>query len=379
MTDDVGVLSFYTTADPHEEGGRPAWQTRARTCLRQLPEQVKAQRSRGDWLAVKARLDSLSAEFEQVLNVRSPGIGRALFAPVSDSAAEVISVQVPLVDKVEIAPMAQLRPLVAAWSAAGPAGAISVGPDEVRVIELRLGRAEHVATIEHPDDPADRRDMKGPAHGSPAMTQQSNPQIDRFDGREEYRLHRYLRTLGHTIVQLASESAWEYLAITGDISLAQALAGGLPHAFQPEVVLLPHPVSSTTTTHQLAELVKPALANARHQRDQRLAKQARDAALASNMGPGAIGLSPTLGALQQGQVANLLMSHNGTWTGVRTSDGTLIAGHDQSNGFVSEPHLDEHMIMMAVHYGATVTIMDDTDAAPLGDERIGAILRWSAA
>lgn len=381
ITDDVGVLSLYTTADPHDETSRPAWQTRARTSLRQLPDQVKAHRARDEWLAVKARLDSLSTEFEQVLSARAPGVGRALFAPVSNGRVEIVSVQVPLVDKVDIAPMAQLRPLLCAWSEACPAGAVAVGPDELRIIDVRLGRSEHVATIEHPDDPADRRVMKGPAHSNPSMAQQTSPLVDVFDRREEFRLHRYLHSVGPTIASLAADRGWDCLAVTGEIALAQAVARGMPHNVRLDVMVLPHAVGASITTHKLGSLVEPALIQARQQRNRRLVQYAHDAALAARPGPGAVGLEATLAALQQGQVARLLMARGGSWQGLRASDGTLVASHDAdaSNRLAPESHLDERMIELALRNNANITMLDDVDAESLGAERIGAILRWSPA
>lgn len=378
MTDDIGVLSLYTTADPHDESSQPAWQKRVRFQLRHLPDQVKAHRSRNEWLAVKARLNSLSSEVDQALDSRTPGIGRALFAAVGNNDAEFVSVQVPLTDHVDLAPMAQLRPLVSAWSAACPAGAVSVSSDEVRVIDIRLGRAEQIRTIPHPEDTADRRDMKGPAHSNPSMAQQTSPLADVFDKREEFRLRRYLHTVGPKIGKIAIERGWDCLAITGDMALANAVAEGLPHGFRPSVALLPHPVSSMSA-HKLAALVEPALTRARQQHAQRLTEHARDAALAAKPGPGTIGLESTLAALQQGQVAHLLMAQSGQWNGSRTTHGTLVAGHDAaaSNGLVPEPHLDERMIELAFRDGADITIVADDAAWPLGEEGIGAILRWS--
>lgn len=381
MSDEIGVLSLYTTADPNAETGQPAWQKRVRNQLRQLPEQVKAERSRDDWLAVKSRLEELSAELDQMLDSRMPGRGRALFAPMSNTRnAEIVSVQVPLTDHVALAPKAQLRPLLSAWSHAAPAGAIAVSSQEIRIVDMRLGRAEDVATIPHPEDTADRRDMTGPAHSNPSMAQSMVSLNDVYDRREEYRLHRYLHSMGPAVAQFATDRGWDVVAITGGVSQAQALASGFPHGFQPEVVVLPHPVSNSATPSKLAALVSPAVAESRNERAQRLASHARNAAMAAKPGLGAIGLQPTLAALQQGQVAHLLLAQDASWTGLRAPDGTLIAARGAgSNGLIPEPHLDELMIELAFRDGAAISVLDQRAAEALGDEGIGAILRWSAA
>lgn len=379
MTDDIGVLSLYTTADPHDDTGQPAWQARVRKELRHLPEQVKAEGTREQWVAVKSRLDNLTAELDQLLDSRTSGLGRALFAPVASSgSAEVVSVQVPLTDDLSLAPMAQLRPLVSAWSSNGPAGAVSVSADEVRIVDICLGIATDVATIPHPDDTADRRNMKGPAHSNPTMHQQTGSQYDLFNKREADRLHRYLHTLGPGIAKKASERGWDCLAITGDIALAQAVAYGLPSGFRPEVAVLPHPVSSMTSA-KLASLVSPAVQSARQDRERRLAAQVRDAALAARPGPGVLGLEATLNALQQGQVSHLMLASGAQWSGLRGPDQRLVSSNGSSpHGYIVEPHLDERMIELAMHEGADISVLEDEAAEPLGPEGIGAILRWSA-
>lgn len=379
MTDDIGVLSIYTTADRHDDTGQPAWQARVRKQLRHLPEQVKAEGTREQWVAVKSRLDNLTAELDQLLDSRTSGLGRALFAPLTDAdSAEVVSVQVPLTEDLSLAPMARLRPLVGAWTSNGPAGAVSVSVDEIRIIDLRLGTVAEVATIPHPDDTADRRNMKGPAHGNPTMAQQTGSQYDLFNKRAVDRLHRYLHTLGPQIAQTAAERGWDCLAITGDIALAQAVAQGLPRGFRPEVAVLPHPVSSMTAA-KLANLVAPALQAARSERGRRLAASAHDAALAAKPGPGVLGLEATLDALQEGQVAHLLLARESDWSGLRGPDERLVSSNGSSpHGFMAEPHLDERMIELAMQDGADISVLDDEAAEALGPEGIGATLRWNA-
>lgn len=382
LDDKIGVLSLYATADPHDESSRPAWRVRARTELKRLREHAKHHGPREYYAAVAARLDSLDGEVETLLDSRTRGLGRALFAPISNGHAELITVQVPLTDHVVLAPTAQLRPLVTAWSAAGPVGAVAVGIEEVRIVDLRFGLVDEVATIPHPNELADRRELTGKGHATPSTTYHSSASHhDLFEQREEDRLLRYLHSLGTGIAKYARTMGWECMALTGEVKYVQAVAAGLPPGLTADVVKLPHTVTGMTPP-KLASMVGPALAEARAKRNLALAQRARDAALSANAEAGACGLAPTLAALQEGRVAHLLLASDGNWRGNRSPDGTLVTEFEAPPGtapdmLTPEQRLDERMIEMAFRENAAITVLDAATAAPLADtEGIGALLRW---
>lgn len=382
MTDRVGVLSLYATADPHDESSQPAWRARVRTELKRLREQARQSGSRDYYAAVSSRLDELDSDVEALLDSRTTGLGRALFAPISNGRVEWFTLQIPLIDQVALAPTAQLRPLVAAWSAAGPAGAVAVSIDEVRLVDLRLGQASDVATIAHPDDLADRRELTGKGHATVTTTHHSSASHhDLFEQRAEDRLLRYLHTLGGEIAAHAKNYGWECIAITGETKYVHAVAGGLPSGLATTVVMLPHTVSGHSA-RKLATAVLPAVAEARAVRQLRLAERVHDAAFSTNSEAGSCGLAPTLAALQENRVAHLLLAADGAWSGMRAPDGTLTSDTDVPPGvdparLVRERRLDERMIELAIREGAAVSILDATAAAPLaGNDGIGALLRW---
>jgi hypothetical protein len=382
MTDHIGVLSLYATADPHDETSQPAWRLRARTELKKLREQAKKAGSREYYTAVSSRLDSLDQDVEMMLDSRTQGLGRALFAAISNGQVERITLQVPLDDQVKLAPTAQLRPLVTAWSAAAPAGCIAVAADEVRVIDLRLGLVHEIETIPHPEDLADRRELTGKGHATVSTTHHSSASHhDLFDRREEDRLLRYLHSLGPSVAKHAREQGWECIVVTGETKYVAAVTENLPANLSAELAKLPHTITALTPP-KLASVVEPALAEARAARNLQLAQRTRDAGLSANSDGGACGLRPTLAALQEGRVAHLLMAHDGTWTGSRNRDGVFFDEFEvprdaSAADLTPEPRLDERMIEMAFREGAAVTILDDTAATPLSDtDGIGAILRW---
>jgi hypothetical protein len=382
MSDDVGVLSLYATADPRDETSQPAWRVRARTELKRVREQARKAGPRAYAAAVNSRLDELDHDVEMMLDARTPGLGRALFAAIGNGNVERITLQVPLADHVALAASAQLRPLVNAWSAAGPAGCVAVAADEIRIIDLRLGLVSDVATIPHPEDLADRRELTGKGHATPATTHHSSTSHhDLFERREEDRMLRYLHSVGPMIATQVRQSGWECVVIAGEPKYVHAVTDGLPAGLSADVVKLPHTVTALTLP-KLAGVVEPVLAEARAVRNLGLAERARDAALGANAEAGACGLAPTLAALQEGRVSHLLLAHDGEWSGNRAPDGTLLTEFEipegmQPSELTPEPRLDERMIEMAFHGGATITVLDDDAAKPLADtDGIGAILRW---
>jgi hypothetical protein len=382
LTDPVGVLSVYLTIDPHERaeaGGNRPWELRMRQQLEQLRERLRQDRPREQWKAFTHRLDELASELARLVDPASSGQGRVLFAGIADGALRTVSLQVPLVDRVLLEPRAYLRPLVAAWSSAGPAGAVSVSADGLRVVDLRFGLAEVVETIRY-EGSVEQRELTGPAAGVPGLAQHSAPQHDLFERREEDKLLRFLRTTGPRLAELARQREWGDLALTGEAGLVTAVREGLPPALPAELVTLDHPVSSLPPA-KLAGTVGPALAQARTRRHRELAERARGAAL-SAANSGACGLGETLGALQQGRVAHLLLAADRQWQGSRTGDGFLTPDREVPPGLAAtdlspEPNLGERMLELAFSEGARVTILDPEAVAPLADaDGIGAILRW---
>jgi Bacterial archaeo-eukaryotic release factor family 5 len=381
MSDPVGILSLYVTADPHDESSQPAWRVRARTELKRLRDRAKQSGSRDYYAAVTSRLDDLEGDLETLLDARLHGIGRALFAAISDGYVDVVTLQVPLIDDISIATTPHVRPLVTAWSMAGPAGVVVVSVDEIRFVDLRFGHATDVAAIPHPEDVADRRELTGKGRATVATHHSSASHHDLFDQREEDRLLRYLHGLGGTIAEYVRDRGWEYLAVTGEFKYARMVADGLPPHLPADIVTLGQVVTSLTAP-KVATVVGPALDDARARRRSSLAERARDAALSPNAEHGVLGLEATLGALQEKRVAHLLLAADGAWSGRRSPDGTLTTEYDTPPGvdpatLQPDPRLDERMIELAFREDAAITVLDGDEGAPLADaEGIGAILRW---
>jgi hypothetical protein len=381
LTDPVGVLSIYVTLGPQERaeaGAKSPWELRMRHQLGQVRDRLRRTGPREHWMALRHRLTAIELELERLLDPAASGQGRALFAGVAGGRVRSVSLQVPLGDRVVLEPGAYLRPLVVAWSSAGPAGGVSVSAAELRVLDLRFGLAEVVDTIRY-EAGVEQPELKRPAAAVPGLPQHGAPQHDLYQRREEDKLLRFLRGTGRRLAEQAAERGWGDLALTGEATLVQAVREGLPPTLPAGVVTLDHPVNSLPAG-KLAGTVAPALAQARRRRQRELAERARGNALSANAG--ACGLGETLGALQQGRVAHLLLDADRQWRGSRGPDGYLTPEGEVPPGLEatelsSEPHLGERMLELAFRDGAQVTMLDPTAAAPLADaDGVAAILRW---
>src|SRR5690606_27936035 len=300
-----------------------------------------------------------------------------MFATVAGGAVHHVSLQVPLVDRVVCEPRAYVRPLVAAWSTAGPVGVVAVSADEVRIMDMRLGAAEMLATMPY-QSPAEQPELKGPppatfgvpgvqARGSGAVVHilGTGTQRDLYERREDDKLLRGLRTVGPRVDDCAKEREWSHVALTGEANRVQAVREGLPQTTPAEVVELD--AVAPAPPARLAATVEPALAEARLRRHRALAERVRDHAMSANNGT--FGLGDTLNALQEGRVAHLLLTADRRWSGSRSPEGLLTpegevpVGADPAT-LTPEPHLGERMIELALDSSAEVTILDPAAAEP---------------
>jgi hypothetical protein len=329
-------------------------------------------------MSLRARIDQLRPELERLLDRAAPGQGRALFAGVADGQVRTVALQMPLGDRVVLETDAFIRPLLTAWSQAGPAGIVAVSADEIRMIDLRFGWAEEVAAIRPPEQ-VEQRELKGPAAANPALNQHSASQRDLFERREEDKLVRFLRTVGPAVTDQARVREWDQLLVTGEAHLVNAVTDGLPPGWNGELVTMTHPVA-TLTVPKIVATVVPALDEARQRRRRALATRAYESAMSANAG--AWGLSDTLTALQQGQVAHLLLTADGQWPGSRTPEGVLLPDGEVPPGvevdrLTPEPHLGERMIELAFNGGARVTVLERDDAQLIAEAGgVAALLRW---
>ncbi|WP_283137950.1 VLRF1 family aeRF1-type release factor [Rhizohabitans arisaemae] len=380
LTDDLGVLSVYVTTDPREAGTtRPAWGLRIAHELAALRERVAADGYRDHKSTVLSRLDALKPEIDRLVDASEPGLGRALFATIGRDELRTLTLQMPLGDLAVIEPTAYVRPLVAATTAGAPAGVAAVSRAGVRLVDQRFGLARDVETIAFDLDTDDWRRKQGPRADNPGLGQRSASQRDGFDRRVDENTLRFLASLGPRIDRRAEELEWEMLVVTGDPRLVEAVVAGLPQNGHREIVRLSQ-VVETLPAPRLAEAVAPEMESVRLTQARDFAVAVRDVALAG--GPGTVGLGDTLGALQQGRVAHLLLDEAMEWAGSRAPDGRLSPRGEVPPGaaaaeLIPESRLGERMIELALGESAQVTMLEEPAAEPIaGHDGVAALLRW---
>ncbi|MFF5206939.1 VLRF1 family aeRF1-type release factor [Streptosporangium sp. NPDC000396] len=374
ISDDVGVLSFYLTANPREDASaRPAWRIRLGNELDRLRERVAADPDRQRRMAVLKRLDGLQLDTQIMRNPDESGMGRVMFAPVSSDEEWAFAFQLPVPDQVVLERTAYVRPLVNAVEAAPPAGIVVVSRDGLRMIDCRYGRVEEIDRAHIDIDPERWREMRGPAPSE--LAQQGSAHRDRFERRVEDNILRLLRAQAPRVTEQAEGREWTAVVVIGDIQLVEPLAGELNgDVIQVDAVVDP------LTSAKIAEYVEPQLRAARSRRGTGLANRAKDAALALGGGRGCLGLRDTLNALNERRVAQLLLDESREWGGSRTADGLLHPPGEvppTAQDPVEEPRMGERMIERTLDIDAEVIVLDAKASEVIADfDGVAAILRW---
>lgn len=377
--DSEGVLSVYVDADPgHKATQRPPWAVSTKNELRDLEDRVKADGPRDRWALLTRKIKKLEPQLGDLLDAREAGRGRALFAPLSSNDVSRVSIQLPLTNRVVFEEAAYIRPLVAAVNDGRPAGIAIISRAGVHILDWRLGILRDVAAFDLDIDTAEWRRMKGPASVNPARAQQTAPQRDRFERRLDGQRLKGLEAQARELDTLRVAHGWNRLAIAGDSRLTQPFASELS-GNDWEIVIDKRTLEGIPA-NEIAGMLLPELAEAARRRDLSALERAISATLAG--GAGALGISDTLEALNQGRVSHLFFNNARDYTGMRGPDGSLVPlgsvrPESDPQEFVTEPRLAERMIEQALATDAPVTPLEAEDAAQLDEhEGVAALLRW---
>lgn len=298
LTDPIGVLSIYVDADPSLAAGpRPAWQSPVRAGLRRLVREARLSRPRGERLALEAGLAELEPELDTLLDPRSGGRGRALFAALGRGESHRVDVRAPLAPQVALGRRATILPLLAAEQEGRPAGAASVSWARVEQAEWRpdaLRSLTPIALAEPQPEPRRGRSGTNPAVPQPF------PERDRFESAAGVRLAARLREAGAELAAQAETRGWDVLVADGDPRLVDELAAGF-RSESCELVRSPQPVAGLAVA-AARERVAAIVRGRRAERVERL--------LAAVEGSAAATLDPELvdRALAEGRVERLLLA-----------------------------------------------------------------------
>ncbi|WP_100444173.1 VLRF1 family aeRF1-type release factor [Glycomyces xiaoerkulensis] len=375
LRDETGVLSLYVNADPRQTGSQPPWKKRLEQGLRLLLESVDG-RTRS---ILERRLHELALEIEHLVRPGSPGVGRALFVPLSDGETFSVEMQTPLTDRVALAPRSHIAPMFAAWAEGSPTGIAVVDGHGMRILDSRFGLCEEISGLAFEPRTEEWREFAGPATQKSAWGkregQSSSSQRDLFDFRLAEHLNRFLAAAHTTLETHVATFGWEMLLVAGEPELVDATSKSLSNSLKNEVVPSQR-VLGQATPAQIQQTLKPEMAAARRRRDERLAAEFAEAPPKASFGS-----TPTVEALQAGRVDRLVLERDSVWSGERIPPGSVLAdGVPQSEPEVatalSEAELGEQMIEMGLASDAAVSILCDGVRLPEKAEGVGGFLRW---
>ncbi|MDP8961668.1 MAG: VLRF1 family aeRF1-type release factor [Actinomycetota bacterium] len=377
LRDGVGVLSVFVGITPERAAEpRPGWPIAIRNELRALRQRVKEEGPHERWVALSERVEKLEPELERLLDASRYGRGRALFATVVDDRVETVAIQIPFQDRVVFDRSAYIRPLVAVYDEARPAGIAVVYSRGVRLLEWRVGEAEELFHEVFTVGGRDWREHTGPAPAQPLDTRPGGHRRDRYQERVDENRNRFLREQAGAVADLANRRSWDRLIVAGDPRLTKSFSEEL-HPSPGEQLLVFDLSWEEEAPNNIAEAAWNQLKTLRRERERNLVEEAKNRALAG--GTGALGLDDVLAALNEGRVERLLFDVDASFSGYRTPEGLLYAT-DQIptvQETIEEPLLLERMIERAVTTSAKVTPLEGEGAEALRVHRgVAALLRW---
>jgi hypothetical protein len=365
-----GVLSIYVDGDA---GGDPGLQGAAidlRNRLTELQRNIDGREAP----AVRDALRRLAPEIERLTSPRTRGRGRVLFAPVGDGEVTRFASQMPVANRVVLDDRAFLHPLLELLDEGRPAGLVLASQDEARMLEWRLGEVHELGEME-PTVVEAPHERSGPVGSSPAQ-RTGSPQREQRAARERAHTQRFLERFGSAAGALADERGWERVLVSGGDQLTEPLAQALAARLD-DGLIRDSRVLTGLDHAALSQAVTDVLAAQHAEHEQRLVRDARDAAL--GRGAAALGLSDVVGALNEGRVAHLLYDPEVRYQGSVGAEGILLAGGEHAEEIASmpEPRLTERLVERALETGARVTPVEGAARGALSDaEGIAAQLRW---
>jgi hypothetical protein len=374
LTDPAGILSVYATADPATGSAVPAWQVRIVNELVTLERRLAKDGDADRAALLAGRLSDVEGELKALIDTTRTGRGRALFVPLSGGPARRIATQAAFGELVELGPAAHLRPLVAALSAFPPAGVVTVDGRGVRLIDVRLDHATDIDLVVYTPRATGHVDAS-----SASTTSHGVAGHDVAAHRAADHLGRFLHRAADTVAGRATELGWERLVVSGEPTKVRELTSRLPLEVAAHTVSMPRQLAGLSAAEAYAAVESHLRAGRRG-----VVRSVIDRAVntAHGGGAGALGLADVLTALAQGQVRHLLLAADREWSGRSGPDGALYPEFVAVPGVPEsvlrpESHLGERMIVSAIRQGASVTLLDAADAAPLAEaDGAAAVLRW---
>lgn len=351
MHDPIGVLTVYADIAPHEAAGRkPLWEEQVRVGLEHLGRGT----SGAEAAALRARLHALEPAVERLLDPRTRGRGRALFAAVSGEEIHEARIALPLATDVRLARRAHLLPLLAAAQCGHVLGVAVVSSDELRLLELDMGEGRELQRV----------DLSQPGF---EWSLRKEPNAGVVEN-----LHRSADIAAPEVERAARAHGWDDVMVVGSPRIAPRVADALTRAGLSVEVNDGDPAPEVTAT-TIAGVCAAYSDASRQAREQGLVGRVVEQAAAN--GRGALGLVDVAAALAEGRVDHLVLDALGTYPGTVTGDGRLVAAGSAPATPVVD--LAGELVERAFETNAAVTAVSGSAAEALSScGGVGASLRW---
>jgi hypothetical protein len=373
--DPLGVLSIYV--DDHAGAGSQhaaAAGIDIRNRIAELERRLDAD-SPDRASALRKAMHRCAIEIERAVDPSEPGRGRALYVPLSEGEPVRVNTRLALPNRVVLDESAFVHPLLELIDEGRQAGVVILSRRDANLLEWRFGELRHLARVavdevEHPHE------RSGPV-GSSSSSSVATPVKEQREARSRNQQQALLAETATAISPLADERSWERVLISGGERLREPLIRALPRGIRSGVVRDTRARAGLTRAELEATITEALLADNRD-RELRLVQAMRERALAR--GPGALGLSEVLTALNEGRVAHLAYDPGVRYTGWIGERGTLHPDGEAapaSAPLEHEPRLTERIVERCLATGARISPVEGASTDVLAEaDGIAALLRW---
>jgi hypothetical protein len=322
--------------------------------------------------ALSGTLRRIAPVVERLLDPRTSGRGRALFASLSNAELTLVSSDIRVDNRVVLDSTPFIHPLLELIDEGRPAGVVLTSARSADLLDWRLGdlcRVSHVRAgpaLSYGERPGPVVTNAGRAQQTAAMRE--------LQARRERETHRhFLDQVAEETARLAGGRGWERILIAGDRRLTRPLVDALPNSLGQRARLDSRHLTEVDGP-VLAIAVAERLASGRAERHLALARRIRNAALGA--GRGALGLSEVLAALNDARVEHLIYDPEVRYTGALGEDDVLLASSEAVGVVVQESRLTERIVERCLLTAARITPLDAAAAETLTDAGgIAALLR----
>lgn len=367
ISDEAGVLTIVVGHDPSRPEESRAAELAVKGGLRDAIASCEGElRER-----LTARVEQIAVDVEALVDPTSFGRGRILVTPlVEDAPIDVVRVQAPVDHRVVVAEHAWIRPLASLWARHRPVRVLMVDQGGLRVLDWAMGQVQDRWEREVSFGDAQLADVKK----GPSATAHMRGSVNReaFSARLDENRSRILRDALSEAIGQARERGIERVLVMGSPKVRDLVSGALQGT---DVTIWTDDRDlSQSPDDAVLEAVEQHVLEGYVRESEDLIRAVLDTEAAG--GPAVRGLAAVVNALNQGRVDTLVVSTDADVRGYVTDDGLLAVNPGPERDRDPEPYLVDRTVATALLTDARVVTVPDEQAAQLGDEGIGALLRW---